>query len=101
MTKHDAMKAYFEPKVMELVQDRLGFNFSPESPDSVAFITNYSDKVRKKYIRIGAEKEYGFSPRDLWTGWMSRTGRRIIRNFRTTARSKRWRSCRICPILRA
>ena len=61
MTKHDAMKAYFEPKVMELVQDRLGFNFSPESPDSVAFITNYSDKVRKKYIRIGAEKEYGFS----------------------------------------
>ena len=61
MTKHDAMKAYFEPKVMELVQDRLGFNFSVESPDSVAFITNYSDKVRKKYIRIGAEKEYGFS----------------------------------------
>lgn len=61
MTKRDAMKAYFEPKVMELVKDRISFNFSPESADSIAFITNYSDKVRKKYIRIGAEKEYGFS----------------------------------------
>lgn len=61
MTKHDAMKVYFEPKVAELVGDMLSFNFSPGSPDNVAFITNYSDKVRKKYIRIGAEKEYGFT----------------------------------------
>lgn len=61
MTKHDAMKEYFEPKVAEMVGDILNFNFSPESKDSVAFITNYSDKVRKKYIRIGAEKEYGFT----------------------------------------
>lgn len=61
MTKHDAMQAYFEPKVAELVGDLLNFNFSPESPDSVAFITNYSDKVRKKYIRVGAEKDYGFT----------------------------------------
>lgn len=49
MTKHDAMKEYFEPKVAEMVGDILNFNFSPESKDSVAFITNYSDKVRKKY----------------------------------------------------
>ena len=61
MTKHDAMKQFFEPKVSELVGELLNFNFSPESPDSVAFVTNYSDKVRKKYVRVGAEKEYGFS----------------------------------------
>ncbi len=61
MTKHDAMKEYFEPKVIELVGDLLSFNFSPESPDNIAFITNYSDKVIKKYVRVGAEKEYGFS----------------------------------------
>lgn len=61
MTKHDAMKAYFEPKVMELAKDRLAFNFSPESADSIAFVTNYSDRIRKKYVRVGAEKEYGFS----------------------------------------
>ncbi len=60
MTKHDAMKAYFEPKVSEMVGDLLNFNFSPESSDSVAFITNYSDKVRKNYVRA-AEKEYGFT----------------------------------------
>lgn len=47
MTKHDAMKAYFEPKISELVGDLLNFNFSPESEDAVSFITNYSDKVRK------------------------------------------------------
>lgn len=61
MTKHDAMKEYFEPKVKELVGDMLSFNFSPESPDSIAFITNYSGKVLKRYIRVGADKEYGFS----------------------------------------
>lgn len=61
MTKHDAMVAYFTPKVEELVGDLLNFNFSAESPDNIAMITNYSDKVRKKYVRIGAEKEYGFS----------------------------------------
>lgn len=61
MTKHDAVKAYFEPKVEELAGDLLNFNFSPESPDSFSLITNYSGKVKKKYIRIGAEKEYGFT----------------------------------------
>lgn len=60
MTKHDAMRAYFEPKVTELVGKLVQFNFSPESPDSISFVTNYSDKIRKKYVRA-AEKEYGFS----------------------------------------
>ena len=61
MTKHDAMEAFFKPKVEELLGSMLKFNFSPESPDEVAFITNYSDKLRKKYVRVGAEKEYGFN----------------------------------------
>ena len=61
MTKHDAMKDFFEPKVTELAGSILNFNFSPESPDSFSFVTNYSDQVRKKYVRVGAEKEYAFS----------------------------------------
>lgn len=61
MTKHDAVKAYFEPKVIELAGDLLRFNFSPESPDSFALVTNYSDRQIRKYVRVGAEKEYGFT----------------------------------------
>ena len=61
MTKHDAMKDFFEPKVTELAGSILNFNFSPESPDSFSFVTNYSDQVIKKYVRVGAEKEYAFS----------------------------------------
>lgn len=60
MTKHDAMKAFFEPKAMELAGDFLGFNFSSEAPGAMGFITNYSDRIRKKYVRA-AEKEYGFT----------------------------------------
>lgn len=59
MTKHDAMKDFFEPVVQKMCGDILGFNFSGED-ESVSFVTNYSDKIRKKYIRA-AEKEYGFS----------------------------------------
>ena len=61
MTKHDVVKAYFEPKVSELAGDILNFNFSPESEDSISLITNYSDKVRKKYITGDVQKEYGFT----------------------------------------
>lgn len=61
MTKHDAMKDYIEPKVQELAKDILHFNFASESPDSISFLTNYSDKVVKRYLRQGAVKEYGFS----------------------------------------
>lgn len=61
MSKHDAVKAYFEPKIEELAGSMLNFNFSPESPDKFSFITNYSDKVRKSYITGDKEKEYGFS----------------------------------------
>ncbi len=60
MNKHEAMKKFFEPKVTELCGNVLGFNFSGEDAESVSFITEYADKLRKKYL-IGAEKEYGFS----------------------------------------
>lgn len=61
MTKHDAMVEYMSPKVEELVGRLLNFNVSPGEEGNIAFLTNYSDKLRKKYIRVGAEKEYGFT----------------------------------------
>ncbi len=61
MSKHDAVKAYFVSKVKELAGSMLNFNFSPESPNSISLLTNYSDKVRKKCITGDALKEYGFS----------------------------------------
>lgn len=61
MTKHDAMVAYMSPKVQELVGRLLNFNVSPGKEGNISFLTNYSDKLRKKYIRVGAEKEYGFT----------------------------------------
>ena len=61
MTKNDSIKAYFEPKVSELAGDMLNFNFSPESEDSISLITNYSDKVKKKYVTGDVQKEYGFT----------------------------------------
>lgn len=61
MTKHDAVKAYFEPKVKELCGDVLGFNFSPESDDSFSLVTQYSDKVLKKYVSGDEQKAYGFA----------------------------------------
>lgn len=61
MTKHDAMKAYFEPVVTKLANTVFNYNFSPDSPDAIGFLTNYSDKVLKRYIRVGADKAYSFS----------------------------------------
>lgn len=61
MTKHEAVKAYFEPKILEIVKKKLGFNFSPESNDSISLITNYSDKVVKEFITGKVQKQYGFT----------------------------------------
>lgn len=61
MTKHDAMVSYMTPKVQELVGRLLNFNVSPGKEGNISFLTNYSDKLRKKYIRVGVEKEYGFT----------------------------------------
>lgn len=54
MTKHDAMMEYLKEKL-----DMLSFNFSHGTSLSAAFLTNYSGKIVKKYIRA-ADKEYGF-----------------------------------------
>ena len=61
MTKHDAMVAYVTPKVEELAGRLLNFNISSDQEGDISFLTNYSAKVRRKYIRVGAEKEYGFT----------------------------------------
>lgn len=61
MTKHDAVKEYFEPKILEMAKRKLGFNYSPESRDSISLIANYSDKIVKKYITGKVRKQYGFT----------------------------------------
>lgn len=61
MTKHDAMVEYMSPKVKDLVGRLLNFNVSPGNEGNISFLTNYSDKIQKKYIRVGSEKEYGFT----------------------------------------
>lgn len=61
MTKHDAVRAYFEPKAKELAGSILNFNFSPGSTDSFGLVTNYADKVVKEFINGDARKAYGFS----------------------------------------
>ncbi len=61
MTKHDAVKAYFEPKIHELTKDVLHFNYSPKSADSFALITNYAEKEIKKFINGDVGKAYGFT----------------------------------------
>lgn len=60
-TKHDAVHEFFGEKIKEITENTLGFNFSPEYPGSMSLVTNYASKIRKKYIRVGAEKEYGLS----------------------------------------
>lgn len=60
MDKHHAMVEFFRPKIEELSVE-MNFNFSGETTDSVAFVTDYSDQVKKRYIRCGAVKEYGFT----------------------------------------
>ena len=59
-SKHQAVKEYLEPKVYELA-GKLNFNFSPESPDSFAIVTEYSGKVVKSYINGDYLKEYAFA----------------------------------------
>jgi tRNA G10 N-methylase Trm11 len=61
MSKHDAMKAYLEEKVQSVVGNALSFNVSLGTPETIAFITEYSDKIIKKYLRSGATKAYGFA----------------------------------------
>lgn len=59
MSKHDTVKAYFEPKVQELA-GRLLFNYSPDE-ESIGMITDYSDKVVKSFVTGRKRKAYGLS----------------------------------------
>lgn len=61
MTKHEAVKAYFEPKIAELAGSMPNFNFSVESPVSFSLIPDYSDKIVKKYVTGNTQKQYGFT----------------------------------------
>lgn len=65
MTKHEIMKEYVEKKVVELSKGLVSFNFADDSPDTVSFLTNYSGKIVKKYLRA-ADKEYGFTILVTW-----------------------------------
>lgn len=65
MTKHEIMKKYVEEKVTELAGGLVSFNFADYSPDAVSFLTNYSGRIIKKYIRA-ADKEYGFTILITW-----------------------------------
>ena len=59
MSIHRKIKDLFEPKVMELVGDRLGFNFSPESIDNIAMVTNYAERTVREFVTGAKQKEYG------------------------------------------
>lgn len=61
MTIHEAVKEYFQPKVIELVEKNVQFNFSPESKDNISIITRYADKVVRSFINGDEELEYGFA----------------------------------------
>lgn len=65
MTKHEIMKAYVEEKVGELMGSLVSFNFADDSPDSISFLTDYSGKVVKRYLRA-ADKEYQFTILVTW-----------------------------------
>jgi hypothetical protein len=61
LSKHDVMIAYFTPKIEELVGQLPTFNYASDGDYSFSFLTDYAEKVVKKYIRRGAKKEYGFT----------------------------------------
>lgn len=65
MTKHESMKNYVEAKVIELSDRLVSYNFADDHPAGVSFLTNYSDKIVKKYVRA-ADKEYGFTILITW-----------------------------------
>lgn len=61
MTKHEAVKAYFADKVQELVGSVLGFNYSPETADSVAILPQYNDRNIRTYINGDQQRQYAFA----------------------------------------
>ena len=61
MTIHEIVEAYFQPKVIELVEKNIQFNSSSESKDSISIITRYADNTIRSYVNGDEELEYGFA----------------------------------------
>lgn len=61
MSKHDEVKAFFEDEINTLVGSVLGFNYSPETADSVAIIPQYSDRNIREYINGDKQRQYSFA----------------------------------------
>lgn len=61
MTKHEAVKEYFEEKVQELVGNVLGFNYSPEEIETAAIIPQYSERDLREYINGDRQRAYSFA----------------------------------------
>ena len=61
MSKHDAVKEFFEDKAYELVGSVLGFNYSPETADSVAILPQYSDRNLRTYVNGDRQRQYSFA----------------------------------------
>lgn len=63
MSKHEAMQTYLINHISTLTGCAFAFNFSDDTVDAFGFFTQYADKDVKKYIRVGAIREYGFEIR--------------------------------------
>lgn len=61
MTKHEAVKNFFEAKVHELVGNALGFNYSPEEIETAAIIPQYADRNLRTFITGERERAYDFA----------------------------------------
>lgn len=59
MSKHDIIKAFFEPEVRALAGQLL-FNYSPDE-ESIAMITDYSDRVLNSFVTGRKRKAYGLT----------------------------------------
>lgn len=60
MNKHEAMITYFSPHCEEIAGRVLQFNSGQNEAHNISFITEYGDKVEKRYLS-GAQKAYGFA----------------------------------------
>lgn len=61
MSKHEAVKAFFEDKIAELVGNTLGFNYSPEETETAAIIPQYTDRNLRTYITGDRQRAYNFA----------------------------------------
>lgn len=60
MTKHEAVKNFFEDEVETLVGNVLGYNYSPDC-ESVAIIPQFSDRNIREFITGDKQRAYNFA----------------------------------------